>query len=379
MSGERDRDGDYALSDLGGLRSNPFVAARDFEGFTERDIVVDHASLPDGTVRACHCPRPRASCAGARKTPPTSTTRRFRLITRNNREESFQFTQEVRLASAANAPIRLSDGAALRWQTGVFLFTQDYEQDAANTFAPFLLSALSDFRCLFRSRSSSPQSELDDVGIGVYGQGTVTLDERLDLIAGVRADHETEGRGAPDVLVAGRSSRRPTLSPSVTSRMYLRSLRPRCDSQPGKTVYARCPADSRQAVSIHRHRWAARSYGEEHTWSLEGGVKTTWAGGRVMANASVFRIDWEELQLNLPDPFAPGQFFIATPARPSVPASRSRSTHAPLQGVDLFGSVGFTHARFDDGVVLGRASTSAATRSRTLRTSRPRSARSSRT
>src|SRR4029079_14085776 len=38
ISGERARDGDFALSDLGGLRTNPFQAARDFEGFTERDI-----------------------------------------------------------------------------------------------------------------------------------------------------------------------------------------------------------------------------------------------------------------------------------------------------------------------------------------------------
>ena len=51
-----------------------------------------------------------------------------------------QFTQEVRLASAANAPVRLSDGAALRWQSGVFFFTQNYDQEAVNNFSPFVLS-----------------------------------------------------------------------------------------------------------------------------------------------------------------------------------------------------------------------------------------------
>src|SRR5512138_1635557 len=38
VNGERARDGDYALSDLGGLRQNPFHTARDYEGFTNRDI-----------------------------------------------------------------------------------------------------------------------------------------------------------------------------------------------------------------------------------------------------------------------------------------------------------------------------------------------------
>ena len=39
MTGERARDGDYALNDLAALRARPFHAARDFEGFTHRDIV----------------------------------------------------------------------------------------------------------------------------------------------------------------------------------------------------------------------------------------------------------------------------------------------------------------------------------------------------
>jgi len=38
VRGERARDGDYALNDLGALRRNPFHAARDFEGRTDRDV-----------------------------------------------------------------------------------------------------------------------------------------------------------------------------------------------------------------------------------------------------------------------------------------------------------------------------------------------------
>ena len=38
VSGERARDGDYALNDLAALRENPFHSSRDYEGFTNRDI-----------------------------------------------------------------------------------------------------------------------------------------------------------------------------------------------------------------------------------------------------------------------------------------------------------------------------------------------------
>ena len=39
LTTERARDGDYGLNDLAALRANPFRAARDFEGYTHRDIV----------------------------------------------------------------------------------------------------------------------------------------------------------------------------------------------------------------------------------------------------------------------------------------------------------------------------------------------------
>src|SRR5262245_54101335 len=39
FNGERARDGDYGLNDLASLRANPYHAARDFEGFTHRDII----------------------------------------------------------------------------------------------------------------------------------------------------------------------------------------------------------------------------------------------------------------------------------------------------------------------------------------------------
>jgi hypothetical protein len=85
----------------------------------------------------------------------------------------------VRLASAASAPILLSDGAALL-AVRRFFFTQNYDQEAVNTFGPFVLSPL----ITFPVSQQSPVSALDDIGIGVYGQGTVTFADRFDASAG---------------------------------------------------------------------------------------------------------------------------------------------------------------------------------------------------
>ena len=104
VSGERSRDGDYALSDLAGLRQNPFTVARDFEGYQNRD-------LASATLLARY--------EGARVSV-TSTSGFLRwetrdvtdldytplsLVTRDNTEEARQFSQEVRLASSASAPV----------------------------------------------------------------------------------------------------------------------------------------------------------------------------------------------------------------------------------------------------------------------------------
>ena len=102
VSGERARDGDYGLSDLAGLRQDRYTTARDFEGNTDRDIL----SLSALTRRE-----------GDRFTFSTTTGLvRWKtfdatdldylpmpLVERENREESVQFTQEVRIASAAAA------------------------------------------------------------------------------------------------------------------------------------------------------------------------------------------------------------------------------------------------------------------------------------
>ena len=363
VSGERDRDGDYALSDLAGLRTNPYVTSRDFEGFTDRTLM--------GTTVLTRWNQGRLAL---------TTTTGFlgwetedatdldylplNLATRRNFEESFQFTQEVRLASGANAPIALSNDVSLRWQTGVFFFTQNYDQDASNSFSSTFMSLFVEPSLPFPISlppvsHTSPQSSLDDRGVGVYGQGTVTFADRLDVTAGVRADHErkealltsfmTPALPFPLFPVGTVSEER---SFSDVSPQFAVAMR----VQPDKMVYGSVARGFKAGGFNPASPPGSESYAEEHTWSFEGGVKTLWADGRVMANASVFRIDWDDLQLNLPDPFVPGQFFIDN-------AGAAVSTGVELEvmgrahaGLDLFGSVGYNRARFDDDVVIGGVS-----------------------
>ena len=349
VSGERARDGDYALSDLGGLRTAPFRTSRDFEGHTNRDIVNTTVTTRREGSRVALT----TTTGFVRWTTEDLTDLDYTplpLITRTNGEESFQFTQEVRVASAAGAPARLGDRVALRWQAGVFAFTQNYEQDAVNAFSPFVLSPF----LALPVAQHAPKSALDDVGVGVFGLGTFTVAEVVDLTAGARVDHERReamlNTFFEPVIAPGRQVRAEK-SFSNVSPQFAAAVR----LQPDKSVYASVARGFKAGGFNAASPAGSEAYGEERTWNVEGGVKTTWAGGRVAANAAVFRIDWDDLQLNLPDPLVPAQFYIANVGGATSTGVEVDVTARLREGVDIFGAAGYTDATFDAGSVSSGA------------------------
>ena len=348
INSERDRDGDYALSDLGGLRVNPYHTARDFEGYTHRDIFgTTILNRYEGSSLTLSATTGFLKWKTADLTDLDYTP--LPLVTRDNTEESFQFTQEVRVASSASVPVRLSDAAALKWQGGLFLFTQNYDQDAARNFSAGFLSPFLPFPV----RQTSPQAALDDVGVGIFGQGIVTLSDRVDLTAGLRFDHEqkdanlnvffTPAIAPPQQTVADESFS--NVSPQFAAAFHL---------QPGKTLYASVANGYKAGGFNAASPPGTESYDEEHTWNFEGGVKTTWASGRLAANAAVFHINWEDMQLNLPNLFVPGEFYIANVGGASSSGVELELNARVHPNVDLFGGVGYTKARFkDDSISSG--------------------------
>jgi iron complex outermembrane recepter protein len=345
VSGERDRDGDYALNDLGALRRDPYHAARDFEGRTDRDVTSATVLTRRVGPRVVLSTTTGLVKWRARDLTDLDYTP-LPLVTRENSEEALQFTQEVRLASGV-APVRLSGNATLKWQAGVFLFTQGYDQDAINSFSPFVL----DRSLPFAVSQHSPESSLDDAGVGVYGQGTITLHSNLDVTLGARIDHESKEATLDTFFV-------PQL-PFGTSRVS--ADRGFSDVSPQASVAYRFAPDRMGYVSLGRGYKAggfnaaspagSEAFGEEHAWHVEGGMKTAWAAGKVIANASVFHIDWQDLQLNLPNPAVPAQFYVANVGAAGSTGVELELTARPHPNFDLFGVVGYTRGRFGEGSV----------------------------
>jgi iron complex outermembrane receptor protein len=340
---ERNRDGDYALGDLDAIRATPFRVARDFEGFTNRDINSATFNLR-GTGQTFAI----ESTTGFVKWNTEDATdldyTPLPLATRTNDEADRQFTQQVRIASPENAPFQLSDGVTMKWQAGIEYFNQAYEQDAINTLGAFVLSP----QIPFPVAMHSPQSQIDNAGMGVFARSTFTLNDTLDLTAGLRFDHE-----ASDAVL------RTFFEPALPGENVVTAEQSFSDVSPQFAVGYRVSTQHNIYASAARGYKAggfnpaalpgSEAYGEEHAWHVEAGVKSSLAAGKIAATAAVFFIDWDDLQLNVPNAFVPGQFFIS-----NVGGARSRGfevdvTARPTQMLDVFASFGYTNATFADG------------------------------
>jgi iron complex outermembrane recepter protein len=347
LTGERARDGDYALGDLGAIRRRPHHVSRDFEGYTRRDIVaptllVNHYGKTidvgfitggvwwntDDLTDLDYTPAP--------------------LATRRNKEKDFQFSQEFRIASAKDSPVTLSDSLQLRWQSGVFTFTQDYEQRALNNLNP----PLAPIPLLSKSRA-----ELDDVGLGIYGQMTLTAWEKLDFTAGVRGDFE-------DKEATLTSSTVPAFGPPAVQELDddFSEISPQFALMyhitPNHAAYATVARGFKAGGFNATSPAGTESYDEEDSWNYEVGLKTSWFENRLRASLAAFYTHWDDLQLNVPNPAVPGQFYIA-----NVGAAASKGVEFELnarlaKGWDFFAGAGYNDAEFLSGSRSSGASVS---------------------
>ncbi len=344
LTGERARDGDYALNDLAATRANRFHVSRDFEGFTNRDILAptliasQYGKKIDMTLISGLVNWKTEDSTDLDYTP-------LPFATRNNKERDTQISHELRLASAKNAPLRLSENLSLKWQAGVSYFKQNYDQDAFNVLNP-PIGPLPGFE-------SHSQAALNDSGIGAYGQATFTAKEKLDFIVGVRGDYERKKAlltaftnpafGPPNVQNLKDSFSETTPQFGVAYRLT-----------PSHLLYGTFSQGFKAGGFNPASPAGTELYGQEKSRNYEIGAKTSWLSDRLTANFAAYKIDWQNLQLNVPFG-APGQFFIDNVGNASSKGVELELNARPRPGLDLFAGGGLMNARFSNGSTSGGA------------------------
>ncbi len=344
LSGEHDSDGDYALGDLGYIRANPNRVDRDFEGFTRRSVgsatlaagyrgrAVEFSSTTGGVWWKNH--------ALTDLDYQTASLANYGMYAvRDNVDRQHQFTQEFRFASAQGKPFDLAKALKLNWQAGVFLFKQNYGQDAVNDIS----SAFG----FFPARISASSAELDDWGLGLYGQAKFTALEKVDLSAGLRFDYEdkaarlSSGGGSASDFTDSFSEVSPQFSVAwrftANQTAYVSASR-------GYKAGGFNPAPTGVPVPA-----GTESYGPERTWNYELGHKARWLKNRLDTTIALFYIDWDNLQLNQQIPMSGGQYYIDNAGEASSKGVEMETKYRPFPWWEMFGAVGFVRARFLTG------------------------------
>ena len=243
INGERDRDGDYALSDLGGLRQNPYHA---------RAISKD---LPTATSSA------RPFSRYDRQSMTVSATTGF-LKWKTVDQTDLDYTPlpwspattSKRVFSSRRSPRRLVGqraAALLRYGRAqvaggrVPLYAELRSARHAKLLRGVFVALLSIWFV-----QTSPQAELGDVGVGLFGQGVVTLAERVDGWCALRS--RAEGRDTRRLFHAGHR----TPAADGCRRRLLQRVAAVCGRvhSPARPSMRRSRTGTRQAGSTRRRR-----------------------------------------------------------------------------------------------------------------------------
>ena len=227
-----------------------------------------------------------------------------------------------------------------------------YDQDAVNTFgAVCALPAV-------------PLSLSDALAGGVDRQQrcrpvrtrTLTFDDKADVTAGLRFDHERS-----TARTCRRSSRRrfALAERSVAEDDSFSDVSPQFafgvsrQRRSTRRMFRRRAA-TRQAVSIPRRLPGSEAYGEEHAWHIEGGLKSARRRqGRVRQCRALLHQLGRSAAECAESVRAGPVLHRQRRQRAAAAASSSTSPRGRSPSVDLFATLGFTNARFGDGTSAG--------------------------
>ena len=178
---------------------------------------------------------------------------------------------------------RIGRCAEVRWLAGVFLFTSDSARTAVNDFRPGGVGIISPV-----AGTDTSRGDFDDYGVGVFGQATATLFERLEIGAGLRYDYESRRAALGRAFVSGGTT---LTSTSERASEEFDELLPRFDvawrCAPGITVYG-FAAKGFKAGGFNLDAPAGRiAFAPETSWTFEGGVKASLFDDRLQRECCV--------------------------------------------------------------------------------------------
>jgi len=346
LSGERDRDGDYGLGDLAAIRTDPHHVAHDFEGFNRRDLAqpvftaVHHGPTTDFTSVTAWQWYEVHDLTDADATP-------LNLFRSGTDEDQHGVIQEFRLASTSPTTTLFGETVPVRWLLGTLLFTTDNHQDNFTSLSA-AAAQQEGVPIAFTQHAIAARS---DTGVSPFAQVEIPLVKRFDLTLGLREDYQHK---TADLTNATS----PELAPANTDIVQrdFSQLSPQAALSyhltPNALGYAQVSKGYKSGGFNNSAPAGKTAYGDETSVNYEAGVKAGWLRDRLQAQLSVFHLDWDHIQLDVPSG-QPNVFFIDNAGKAASQGAELEVTGRPFSGFEIVGGVGLLDAAFKAGSQSG--------------------------
>ena len=351
LYGERARDGGFALGFLNdpdgagpttGLRTNPYNIQIDYEGFIDRNIaspsvVYEHEGEVWNTTSVTALEAWDVTEESDFDFSPLDAVRR------RSREDQQYLYQELRWAS----PRDESQGADWDWVFGFSGFASVSDRSATNDIRDDAVFIGFDAGSLGKD---TRKGDFEDYGLAAFGNLTFADGEPIEFDVGVRVDYEAKD-ATLDHTFEGF-----TVAPTQDLDESYSQVVPRASvtwniSEDAIAYVSAATGFKAGGFNLSAPTTDQFAFEPEESVTYELGTKQSFADDRFELGASLFYIDWEEMQLSLFDPVAGGYVDNGGESRSRGVEIEARS-QLVAEGLDLIGGWALADTEFDRGVVI---------------------------
>ena len=348
--GERDRDGGFVLFDVGQIRENPYRISKDFDGFTNRDIIAPSLTLIYfGDSVEMKSISAYEHWSAEEETDVDFTNNDF--LRRTTEEYQNQFYQEFRIQPSVDQSVHLSDFLSFNWLAGISMFYSDFNHDSLTDSRPIFIAINQAQSGGFPVPDDDfAEYELKDFGFAAFGQTTFTWRDKLDMIVGLRYDYEKKDTDLELLTITAPLSE---VRAAVKFDDSFQELLPKFGLNyhwSDQFITYTSAAKGYRPGGYNRNvaQGGTYTFEEEESWTYEAGLKSELFNRRLSLHLALFYISWDDMQLDIPNPAVPQRFFLDNVGEATSKGIEFDFRTEVNQNWSFTGGLGYVNAEFDD-------------------------------
>ena len=257
------------------------------------------------------------------------------------------WTQEFKLSSPA------TNTSALKWTAGTYFFHQDNPVKQATHFGQD--AAFVDPNIPFTDFSNIITNKGRSTGIALYGQGTWSVTEKLNIIGGLRYDYERKKYGILGEFKMDSDPDPTVITPDTSATANFNAFSPKLgvayEINAHSNVFASYSRGYRAGgftqLSADPSQPPLYSYKPEYSNNIEVGIKNNFLNNRLRLNMAFFLTQVTDVQV--PTLVLPGAYTVTRNAgKLSSKGVELELATTPAKGLELEYNFGFTDAEYKD-------------------------------